>query len=173
MIKIKWKENRNSDFEFYSEIPVDYIKRRTGLIKPHNYSINKIFFRFLPEGVTADNVIDENEYTILNTDGNHNYYLEGGLLMTFHLIHPVALLEHRNFTHFKIDNNEWMPIENIEFGINNLCIASLEKNIFTVLGEISTKANVTTEQEIQDYNFLKREPNDLYSEIKIVNVAMW
>lgn len=93
--------------------------------------------------------------------------------MNFDLIHPISKLIQKNFTHFKIDDHDWVEISKIHFGYSNYCIASTEEKIFTVLGDYYSLADVTKDEEITENELIQKSSDDFFKLIKIQGAAMW
>jgi hypothetical protein len=174
MTKIKWRIPENNHFQFFTEVPDEFIKRTTSVIKPYPYSLNEI--RFLihepSERIRPHLVNGGNEYLIYQAT-QFCYFIEGGMIYTFDTKHPIAMLNKENFTHFKVGNHNWSDINNIHYGYGCFCVASCERNSFAMIGRQFALLDLTDDIEIESHQIEEKSLNELLQNILVREFTIW
>jgi hypothetical protein len=174
MTKIKWRTPENTNFQFYTEVPDDLIKKTTSVIKPYPYSLNEI--RFLihePSEIIRPYLENSsNEYLIYRAT-QFCYFIEGGMIYSFDTQHPIARLDKENFTHFKIGNNNWSDINNIHFGYGCFCAVSWERNAFAMIGGQFALLDLTDDNEIIKHQIEEKNIDDFIQNIQVREFTIW
>lgn len=135
MIAIKWRTKTNEDFQYVTYIEKNLITRYIGRIRNNVLFGNDDTFQFRfknspisPTSIYLNNIID-----ISIKPKNDFYFVEKKCLIEcklddFNDNSLVFYLE--DFSHFKIGNSEWMPIENIDYRFGGLCLFSFDYKLF-------------------------------------------
>lgn len=134
MIPIKWKENENESWKYYTYVPKNLITRFIGEIRTNKLFEDDIFkFKITGDVVTKSSII-KNNIADVSVNPKHNfYYIEKKCLIEHNKEENSWIFISENFTEFKIGNDNWQPIKQIDFRYGGLCIFSFGHKLFVKL----------------------------------------
>lgn len=168
MAFLKYRNLQTQNFEFYTDVPDNLIKRMSGRIvptyfgPPHSFWINNPTFRMLPSGEKPPVVI----FNILMP----SYYIEGGLMYMDAETHGVGYLAKENFTWFRTSGNDWIPIQEIWLG--NSCIVAEKPMVFSPISA-QHFVDILWTGEVETLGLIKMPVTDLLDNIAVKEWAMY
>lgn len=147
MVRVKFRNLKTRQFEFWTNVPNEYFRRISGQLIPYTNQQMQFWIanpspRIIPPaGTIIPNAL------IFNVT-NLSYYIEGGLLYSEVEYPRLASLLKENFTHFRIVGNAWQPIANIWLG--NFGIVSYEEMIFSPISSMHFVDFITERDNINE-----------------------
>ena len=138
IIAIKWRITIDEEFKYVTYVEKCLITRYIGRIRNNILFDNKDTFHFKFNNIpTAPSSIYEKD--VINPEikpQNDFYFVEKNCLIEYIVdeFNDNSIVFHsENFTHFKIGNSEWIPIENIDYRYGGLCLFSFEHKLFAII----------------------------------------
>jgi hypothetical protein len=154
-ILIKWRNNIYEPFKFFTQIPIEMVKRYIGPISP--YQGQEIKFKIIdniPE--EFQEVFGKDKQITLIEMTEHFYLIERDTLFIYRPNFPAALLTTENITDFQIGNENWQPISNATF-YNQYCIVTQNPKAFCVVGGQNQAIRFVNQAEIENFEEVKIE----------------
>lgn len=170
MTKIKWRTRLDRPFEFWTNVPDNNLKRYIGPIYPHDS--RNIRFRVVdPLPTDLQEMLGRTQEILLLRMSEHFYFIEDRIILVYNPDYPVVLLTQENITHFKIGDNEWQPIDNVNF-LYQYCIVSLAPKAFSVIGGQYPFIWFTDDNDIQSSELTEKPIADLLQQIEVHNYLL-
>lgn len=162
MALIKFRNYITRNFEYYTEVPDEQIKRTSTLITPQRFASPVSFYirnpsvRILPPQETNP------PPAIYFNASWPFYYVEGGQIYIFDQLHGLSTIITETITHYRDFTGQWHPIGDIWIG--NFAVVSETPMAFTPLSEGHFSNFCTPEEAV---NLEHKPVNEYYDKIHV------
>lgn len=165
MALIKFRNHITRNFEFYTEISDDDIKRISALITPSHYASQICFYienpsvRVLPPHVTI-----APPSIILNASWPF-YYIEGGMIFMSDPYSPIGTIVTENIKTYRDGYGNWHQVTDIWVG--NYGVVSIKEMAFTPLSNDHFSNFILDQSEIETLKLVKKNPEEYFDKIRV------